>query len=248
MRRTSRRPLPAGRIEPTCALIFGIILAVLGAAELVWAVNLRTTIIGSTTITVYMLSSKSAHDRRPSASFALPFAGIAVVILPARNVPDTKRYATAHARDLCAATSSPEATLAARVQNASSVGSPHSVSYGARYIVVSWSTSPSRTRSSHPTRPRTFLLIDASTKKYTVETVVTPRTEISTSCPNASKLLFAVRKRFKVAFAESRPRASANSFLKIQNVAPVSMLAARRTLFSPAFNTTGTEMPSRSLP
>ena len=34
MRRTSRRPLPAGRIEPTCALIFGIVLAVLGAAEL----------------------------------------------------------------------------------------------------------------------------------------------------------------------------------------------------------------------
>jgi hypothetical protein len=28
---------------------------------------------------------------------------------------------------------------------------------------------------------------------------------------------------------------------------PVSMLAARRTLFSPAFNTTGTVMPSRSL-
>ena len=73
----------------------------------------------------------------------------------------------------------------------------HSVSYGARYTVVSWSTSPSRIRSSHPTRPRTFLLIDASAKKYTVENVVTPRTVISTSCPNASKLLFAVRNRFK---------------------------------------------------
>ena len=54
MRRTSRRPLPAGRIEPTGALIFGIILAVLGAAELLWAVNLRTTIIGSTTIAAYL--------------------------------------------------------------------------------------------------------------------------------------------------------------------------------------------------
>ena len=31
----------------------------------------------------------------------------------------------------------------------------------------------------------------------------------------------------------------------VQKVAPVSMLAAKRTLFWPAFNTTGTEMPSR---
>jgi len=54
MRRTSRRPLPTGRIDPTCALIFGIVLAVLGAAELAWAVNLRTAIIGSTTIGSYL--------------------------------------------------------------------------------------------------------------------------------------------------------------------------------------------------
>jgi hypothetical protein len=123
----------------------------------------------------------------------------------------------------------------------------HSVSYGARYTVVSWSTRPSRTRSSHPTRPRTFLLIDASAKKYTVENVVTPRAVISTSCPNASKLLFAVRNRFRGAFAGSRPSASASSFRNMQKVAPVSTLAASRRLFSPAFNTTGTEMPSRSL-
>ena len=56
MRRTSGRPLPAGRIEPTRALIFGIVLAVLGAAELAWAVNLRTTIIGSTTIAAYLFA------------------------------------------------------------------------------------------------------------------------------------------------------------------------------------------------
>ena len=54
MRRTSRRPLPSGRIEPIRALIFGIVLAVLGAGELAWAVNLRTTIIGSTTIAAYL--------------------------------------------------------------------------------------------------------------------------------------------------------------------------------------------------
>ena len=95
----------------------------------------------------------------------------------------------------------------------------HSVSYGARYTVVSWSTSPSRTRSSYPTRPRTFLLIDASAKKYTVENVVTPRAVISTSCPNASKLLFAVRNRFRFAFAGSKPSASASSFRNMQKVA-----------------------------
>jgi hypothetical protein len=40
----------------------------------------------------------------------------------------------------------------------------------------------------------------------------------------------------------------ARVFRKMQNVAPVSMLAARRTLLSPVFNTTGTTIPSCSPP
>ena len=76
MRRTSRRPLPAGRIDSTCALIFGIVLAVLGAAELVWAVNLRTTIIGSTTIGAYLFiysRSRRSSCRRARVTTLRPF-------------------------------------------------------------------------------------------------------------------------------------------------------------------------------
>ena len=128
-------------------------------------------------------------------------------------------------------------------------GFPNSLGqYGARYIVASCSTSPSRTRSSHPTRPRTFLLIDASAKKYTVEN----RRHAE------NRNLDLVPERFKAAVRrpealQGRVRRVQTEGLcqfvpKMQNVAPVSMLAARRTLFSPAFKTTGTEIPSRSLP
>ena len=75
MRRTSRRPLPAGRIEPVRALIFGIVLAVLGAAELAWAVNLRTTIIGSTTIAAYLFVYTPLKRYSPLSTIAAAFAG-----------------------------------------------------------------------------------------------------------------------------------------------------------------------------
>ena len=76
MRRTSRRPLPAGRrIEPTCALIFGIVLAVLGAAELAWAVNLRTTTIGSTTIAAYLFVYTPLKRYSPLSTIAAAFPG-----------------------------------------------------------------------------------------------------------------------------------------------------------------------------
>jgi protoheme IX farnesyltransferase len=75
MRRSSRRPLPAGRIEPTRALIFGILLAALGAAELVWAVNLRTATIGSTTIGSYLFVYTPLKRYSPFSTIAAAFAG-----------------------------------------------------------------------------------------------------------------------------------------------------------------------------
>ena len=75
MRRTSRRPLPAGRIEPTCALIFGIVLAVLGVAELAWAVNLRTTIIAASTIAAYLFVYTPLKRYSPLSTTAAAFAG-----------------------------------------------------------------------------------------------------------------------------------------------------------------------------
>ncbi|HJX27353.1 MAG TPA: UbiA family prenyltransferase, partial [Thermoanaerobaculia bacterium] len=42
MKRTSNRPLPAGRLDPDLALLFGVTLAVAGLLELALAVNLLT--------------------------------------------------------------------------------------------------------------------------------------------------------------------------------------------------------------
>ncbi|MEO7651764.1 MAG: UbiA family prenyltransferase, partial [Bryobacteraceae bacterium] len=39
MRRTADRPIPAGRLSPERALIFGIALSVAGFVELAWGVN-----------------------------------------------------------------------------------------------------------------------------------------------------------------------------------------------------------------
>jgi len=75
MRRTSGRPLPAGRIKPICALIFGIVLALLGATELAWAVNLRTTTIGSTTIAAYLFVYTPLKRYSPFSTVAAAFAG-----------------------------------------------------------------------------------------------------------------------------------------------------------------------------
>ena len=77
MRRTSRRPLPAGRIEPTCALIFGILLAVLGVRqELALGPSIwRTTIIGSTTIGAYLFVYTPLKRYSPLSTIAAAFAG-----------------------------------------------------------------------------------------------------------------------------------------------------------------------------
>ncbi|MGH8047530.1 MAG: heme o synthase [Chthoniobacterales bacterium] len=54
MRRTRSRPLPAGRMHPKDALIFGILLSVLGVAGLA-VVNLFSAVLAFATIVVYVL-------------------------------------------------------------------------------------------------------------------------------------------------------------------------------------------------
>lgn len=55
MPRTSDRPLPAGRISPGDALVFGIILSVTGVAYLTVAVNVLTALLGAFTLLSYVL-------------------------------------------------------------------------------------------------------------------------------------------------------------------------------------------------
>ena len=69
-------PFQPEEVQPTCALIFGIVLAVLGAAELAWAVNLRTTTIGSTTtIAAYLFVYTPLKRYSPLSTIAAAFAG-----------------------------------------------------------------------------------------------------------------------------------------------------------------------------
>ncbi len=55
MRRTARRPLPAGRMDAESALLFGVGLAAAGLAELALAVNLLTALLGALALGGYVL-------------------------------------------------------------------------------------------------------------------------------------------------------------------------------------------------
>src|SRR5262249_49356988 len=54
MKRTERRPLPAGRIRPAEALAFGVGLSVLGIMELMIFTNFLTAFLGIVTFTMYL--------------------------------------------------------------------------------------------------------------------------------------------------------------------------------------------------
>lgn len=54
MRRTARRPLPAGRMGPDAALLFGVTLGVAGLAQLALAVNLLTALLGAVALAGYV--------------------------------------------------------------------------------------------------------------------------------------------------------------------------------------------------
>ena len=55
MRRTQRRPLPGGRLEPGKALVFGILLSTMGLLQLALAVNLLASLLALITLGSYLL-------------------------------------------------------------------------------------------------------------------------------------------------------------------------------------------------
>ncbi len=55
MRRTANRPIPAGRLAPEAALVFGLTLSAVGAFYLSFAVNLLTGLVGALTLASYVL-------------------------------------------------------------------------------------------------------------------------------------------------------------------------------------------------
>ena len=54
MRRTQARPLPAGRLKPQQALVFGLALSLIGGLELGLFVNWLTAALGVTTLAMYL--------------------------------------------------------------------------------------------------------------------------------------------------------------------------------------------------
>jgi protoheme IX farnesyltransferase len=76
MRRTQRRPLTAGRLEPSKALWFGIFLSVAGVAYLTVAVNLLASVLAAFTLLTYLFLYTPLKRKTPMCMLvgALPGA------------------------------------------------------------------------------------------------------------------------------------------------------------------------------
>jgi len=68
MRRTQARPLPSGRLTPSRALIFAIVISVLGFAELAAGVNLLTGLLGLFTLASYLFVYTPLKQRSPHST------------------------------------------------------------------------------------------------------------------------------------------------------------------------------------
>jgi len=77
MRRTKRRPLAAGRIEPSRALWFGIGLSVSGAIYLAAAVNLLASLLAVLTLLSYLLVYTPFKRKTPLCTLIGAFPGAA---------------------------------------------------------------------------------------------------------------------------------------------------------------------------
>lgn len=76
MRRTSRRPIPAGRLEPSAALRFGIFLSLAGTIDLAVTVNIIASALALLTSVSYLFVYTPLKRRTPACTLigALPGA------------------------------------------------------------------------------------------------------------------------------------------------------------------------------
>ena len=75
MRRTERRPLPAGRLQPPPALVFGVAISVAGTLYLVWAVNWLSALLGLLTLASYLFLYTPLKTRTPLSTLVGAFPG-----------------------------------------------------------------------------------------------------------------------------------------------------------------------------
>lgn len=69
MARTSKRPLPAGRMDPRVALYFGLLLGVIAIPTLWFAVNPVTALLGALALGSYVLVYTPLKTRSPAALY-----------------------------------------------------------------------------------------------------------------------------------------------------------------------------------
>ena len=75
MRRTARRPLPEGRIEPCAALRFGVFLSLAGCAYLALAVNVLACFLAGLTLLTYLFAYTPLKRKTPLCMLVGSFPG-----------------------------------------------------------------------------------------------------------------------------------------------------------------------------
>ncbi|HKV81553.1 MAG TPA: heme o synthase [Candidatus Sulfotelmatobacter sp.] len=77
MRRTAKRPLPAGRINPPHALWFGVLLSVAGGLYLALLVNVLASLLAMLTLGIYLLCYTPLKRKTPLCTLVGAFPGAA---------------------------------------------------------------------------------------------------------------------------------------------------------------------------
>ncbi|HEY8462260.1 MAG TPA: heme o synthase [Blastocatellia bacterium] len=75
MRRTHMRPLPAGKLSPGEALVFGIVVSLLAEAYLAWFLNALTCFWGMIALASYLFLYTPLKTRTPWSTFIGAFPG-----------------------------------------------------------------------------------------------------------------------------------------------------------------------------
>lgn len=75
MRRTSRRPLAAGRLKPSAVLCFGVALSLIGSVYLAVAVNLLASILAVLTLLSYLFFYTPLKRKTPLCTLVGAFPG-----------------------------------------------------------------------------------------------------------------------------------------------------------------------------
>ena len=81
MRRTSRRPIAAGRIEPIHAVVFGMLLSLVGCTYLALAVRPAASLLAVLTLVCYLFLYTPLKRRTPMSTLVGAFAGAMPVLI-----------------------------------------------------------------------------------------------------------------------------------------------------------------------